>query len=214
MWHIVRAEWSNNWKLMLAMFGWMHVTMVVSAVFLDGTLNPGILAVAILLPASMGFTSQYANETKEQRLDLWASLPLSRIRLGAAYCLVLLTPWPLAVLSSLGMGFWWPEMPAVLFAGSGLLLALLSATLLIWMLLGRAAGLASLFLQLLCFLSINLMGLLDARHDLGLGLQGTQPSLALWQWLQQPLHGIYLFLLAAALSLAAVLSFRSRTEAG
>ena len=143
MWHIVRAEWGNSWKIQLFMFAQTHAIMAIASVVSQKYFGPSLLGISIMFPAVMGFIYQWINERNERRLTLWASLPLSRTEVGMAYGLVLLMPWCLAVLSSTGMALWWPDMQAALFSWTGLVLVQLAAMWLIAMVLGLFAGMVS-----------------------------------------------------------------------
>jgi MFS family permease len=192
MWHIVRAEWRNSWKMLLFMFVQTHAILAIASVVSQKYFGPSMLGVGILFPALMGFIYQWNNERSERRLTLWTSLPLSRTEVGMAYGMVLLMPWCLAALSSVGMALWWPDMQAALFSWTGLVLAQLAAIWLIAMVLGLFAGMVSGYVLFLGWPVV----------EIGV------PSF--WPWLQATGSGLGLYLLAAVLCLAALPCARRR----
>ncbi|MDA0337826.1 MAG: hypothetical protein O2782_21880 [bacterium] len=232
MWHIVRAEWGNNWRTLPGLIVMTHVMVTGNILFLNdllfdalagaagressGATSPNlsllVLAVASLLPATLGPSALFLSEGSERRLQMWAALPLSRTQLGLAYGTVLLTPWPLAVASYAGLSLWCQGLTASPFSCGGLVLAFLAVTWLMAMVFGRKVAHIGMFALYMAIGFLAEPAVLVLSTVFGWGLadaEGYQFG-TMWHWLQLPYTGILPYLLAAAMLLVSLLLFRRR----
>ncbi|MDA0337036.1 MAG: hypothetical protein O2782_17880 [bacterium] len=213
MLHIIVAEWRNNWIWMMSIFALM------SAVWLGVTYLPGqspevnlaILGMVSAFPMMMSLIVLGAHQAEARRQRLWASVPLPRTQLGIAHGLVLLSPWVLATVNAwlLGRLSAEAELPTVVFSWSGLLLVLVAAHWVLKTFLGPLAAMIGALATIVAIFSLEAIILLLAG-PFGWDFSSAadhRPSLHFWASMRDPVTGLLLYGLGAALALAAVRRF-------
>lgn len=209
-WHVAATELRRNYKWMVTIFAliaavWMGIT------YLPGkfvTVNLSLLAMASAFPLMMSLIICGADQAETRRQGLYDALQLSHRQRRISHGLVLLTPWPLAVLNAMLLLRLSDETDPglLLFGWGGVLFLLVAAEWLVASWFGRGPALVAALVTIAAIFVLEAIIILIGR-SLGLDVSFVpeqRPGLHLWRWMQHPMSAVLLYSAGVLLSLAAI----------
>lgn len=205
-----RAELRHNYKWMITIFAligavWMGITYLPGK---PASVNLSLLAMASAFPLMMSLVICGADQNENRRRALYEALHLSHRERSASHGLVLLTPWPLAMLNALLLLRLSGEAePVMALAGwGGLLFVLIAVQWLMATWFGRGPALVAGVVTIAAIFTLEAVVIvigMAVGWDVSFA-EDERPGQYLWLWLQQPVTVALLYGAGAVLSLAAI----------